>query len=133
VHFRVVTFAKAVRHMDGVVSSASACWLVQYGKVIDRRVRELSVESQILPLGTKVAPGGTVSVATAALHPFGALQASELVGYGAIIISGGPESVYDPKAPQLDKEVRTAANSTFRLSGAPCAVLAGKQVRLVRL
>jgi GMP synthase (glutamine-hydrolysing) len=53
----------------------------QYGKVIDRRVRNLSVESDILPLDT----------------PF-----EELQGYSAYIISGGPESVYDPKSPKPD-------------------------------
>jgi len=54
----------------------------QYGKVIDRRVRELGVESDLLPFDT---------------------AASELENYGAIILSGGPESVYSPKAPTFDK------------------------------
>jgi GMP synthase (glutamine-hydrolysing) len=56
----------------------------QYGKVIDRRVRNLSVESDILPIDTPL---------------------EELQSYGAYIISGGPESVYDPKAPKPDARV----------------------------
>ena len=56
----------------------------QYGKPIDRRIRELCVESELLPMDT---------------------PADELRGYKAIVISGGPESVYDENAPNFDPEI----------------------------
>jgi GMP synthase (glutamine-hydrolysing) len=56
----------------------------QYGKVIDRRIRELSVESDLLPLN---------------------ISAEELHSYSALIISGGPESVYGENAPQYDPRI----------------------------
>eukprot|EP00456_Euglypha_rotunda_P012443 TRINITY_DN13533_c0_g1_i7.p1 TRINITY_DN13533_c0_g1~~TRINITY_DN13533_c0_g1_i7.p1 ORF type:complete len:582 (-),score=78.95 TRINITY_DN13533_c0_g1_i7:107-1852(-) len=56
----------------------------QYGKVIDRRVRELRVHSDILPLST---------------------PASDLTKYKALIISGGPQSVYGPEAPKYDTKL----------------------------
>lgn len=57
----------------------------QFGKVIDRRCRELNVESHILPLSTK---------------------ASELkMLYKAIIISGGPGSINDVDAPLYDESI----------------------------
>uniref|UniRef100_A0A1I7THS9 GMP synthase (glutamine-hydrolyzing) n=1 Tax=Caenorhabditis tropicalis TaxID=1561998 RepID=A0A1I7THS9_9PELO len=59
----------------------------QYGKVIDRRVRELRVQSEMFPLNTT------------------AKQILDLGGFKAIIISGGPNSVYDPEAPTIDPKI----------------------------
>ena len=59
----------------------------QYTQVIARRVRECSVFSEIVPHITK---------------------ASEIVADGSIkgiILSGGPASVYAPKAPQVDPAI----------------------------
>lgn len=61
----------------------------QYTKVIDRKVRELQVESIILPLDT----------ATATLRDDPQLK--------GIIISGGPSSVYDADAPAYNKDLFT--------------------------
>ena len=58
----------------------------QYTQVIARRVRECQVFSEIIPYTTKAS-------AIAKLKPSG------------IILSGGPASVYEPKAPQVDRKI----------------------------
>jgi len=58
----------------------------QYTQVIARRVRECQVYSEIVPYHTKAS-------AIAKLKPSG------------IILSGGPASVYAPKAPQVDRKI----------------------------
>jgi len=56
----------------------------QFGKLIDRRVRELAVCADIFPID---------------------ISMKELTEYGAIIISGGPDSVYVDGAPKPDKQI----------------------------
>jgi GMP synthase (glutamine-hydrolysing) len=56
----------------------------QYTKVIDRRVREQGVYTVILP---------------------GTTRPEELKGFSALILSGGPSSVYDPASIQIKREI----------------------------
>uniref|UniRef100_A0A0N4ZQF9 GMP synthase (glutamine-hydrolyzing) n=1 Tax=Parastrongyloides trichosuri TaxID=131310 RepID=A0A0N4ZQF9_PARTI len=58
----------------------------QYGKVIDRKVRECNVMSEILPMNIS----------------FDELYKN---GYRGIIISGGPNSVYQENAPTCDSKI----------------------------
>ena len=56
----------------------------QYTKVIDRKVRELGVYTDIFPMG---------------------VAAEKIKDYGAIIFSGGPASVWENGAPTYDDAI----------------------------
>ena len=56
----------------------------QYTKVIDRRVRELGVKSDILPINDK---------------------AEQLGEYQAIILSGGPNSISNDERLKFDEKI----------------------------
>ncbi|EKG07721.1 GMP synthase, putative,glutamine amidotransferase, putative [Trypanosoma cruzi] len=59
----------------------------QYGKVIDRKIRELNVESRVMPLST----------------PTEVLRGDHAIK--GIIISGGPSSIYDDDAPKFNADL----------------------------
>ncbi|MCP4149546.1 MAG: glutamine-hydrolyzing GMP synthase [bacterium] len=61
----------------------------QYTKLIARRVRELNVYSEILPFNTSI-------------------DKLKELSPGAIILSGGPSSVYAEKAPRVHKDILNA-------------------------
>lgn len=61
----------------------------QYGKVIDRKIRELHVETAILPLDTPVE------------------KLRDDANLKGIVISGGPSSVHDADAPPYDAKLFT--------------------------
>ena len=56
----------------------------QYTKVIDRKIRELGVYTDILPIGADI---------------------SKLGGYNAFVLSGGPSSVWSDGAPKYDARI----------------------------
>lgn len=83
---KVDSFSQSLFHIDifSWIEIHANLISVSCTQVIDRRIRELNVLSELLPLDT---------------------EASKLRDYKAIIISGGPNSVYDDNAPQYDAEI----------------------------
>ncbi len=72
----------------------------QYTKVIDRRIREMNVETEIFPLN---------------------VDPKRLNGFAGIIISGGPNSVYEDKAPKCHPDL-------FKLSLPTLGICYGMQL-----
>ena len=81
----------------------------QYTKVIDRKVRELGVKSEIFPIG--VSP-------------------EKLKGFGGMILSGGPSSVWEKGAPEYDERLFDLGIPTLGTSAARlCRILKPNTVR----
>ena len=88
-------------------------------QLIDRRVRELFVESEFLPLSTSAsiieAKGFKLVYHTKALITCGF--------HRAVLISGGPSSVYSQDAPEFDRQI-------FHLGIPVLGICYGMQVRM---
>ena len=56
----------------------------QYTKVIDRKIRELGVKSDIFPMG---------------------VDSAKLADYDALVLYGGPSSVWQDCAPTYDRKI----------------------------
>ncbi|CAG0916137.1 unnamed protein product [Notodromas monacha] len=74
----------------------------QYGKRIDRRIRELNVKSDLLPLSTPI-------------------EEIKRAQYKAIVISGGPGSVLNDSSPAIDPNI-------FKLGLPVLGICYGKQL-----
>ncbi len=75
------------------ISMKTTSWILvldfggQYTHLISRRVRDLGVYSEIQPFNVSLT------------------KIKGMSGLKGVILSGGPSSVYDPQAPQMDKEL----------------------------
>ncbi len=73
---------RAEQKLDNTVAILDAG--AQYGFDIEQKIKRLGFRAEKLPFNT---------------------PAKDLKGYGALILSGGPESVYDETAPKYDPEI----------------------------
>lgn len=67
----------------------------QYTKVIDRKVRELGVYTDIFPLG---------------------VEGADLASYQAVILSGGPSSVWAESAPPMTRRFLSWASPCWEFA-----------------
>jgi len=81
----------------------------QYGKVIDRRIRELNIKSIFLPLNTSADTIKSKYPNVKGIFIYTKKKKSKNTAptpsTTALVISGGPESVYAPNAPKYDEGI----------------------------